>query len=92
MNFYHVYYRRQHWDECDSQWKNTSYNWQGIVVIASNLDDAKVKIEKCLSEVETGKYRAVLASDIVECIGLDMQHGFEGSYSVYPIYTKNEDS
>ncbi len=48
MNFYHVYYKRQYWDKDNAQWKDTYYNHQGIVVIASNFDDAKIKIEKCL--------------------------------------------
>ena len=88
MNFYYVYYKRQHWDEDDAQWKDTWYNRQGIVVIASNFDDAKIKIEKCLLKVEEENYRAVLVGDIVECIGLDMRHGFEASFCVCPIYIK----
>lgn len=88
MNFYHVYYKRQLWDEDDAQWKDTWYNRQGIVVIASNFDDAKIKIEKCLLKVEKENYRAVLVGDIVECIGLDMRHSFDGSFCVCPIYIK----
>ncbi len=88
MNFYYVYYKRQYWDEDDAQWKDTCYNRQGIVVIASNFDDAKIKIEKCLLKVEEENYRAVLVGDIVECIGLDMRHGFEDSFCVCPIYIK----
>ena len=88
MNFYHVYYKRQFWDEDDAQWKDTWYNRQGIVVIASNFDDAKIKIEKCLLNVEKENYRAVLVSDIVECIGLDMRQGFDDSFNVCPICIK----
>lgn len=88
MNFYHAYYKRQLWDEDNAQWKDTWYNRQGIVVIASNFDDAKIKIEKCLLKVEKENYRAVLVSDIVECIGLDMRQGFDGSFYVSPICIK----
>ena len=88
MNFYHVYYKRQLWDEDDAQWKDTWYNRQGIVVIASNFEDAKIKIEKCLLKVEKENYRAVLVGDIVECIGLDMRHGFDDSFNVCPICIK----
>jgi hypothetical protein len=35
--------------------------------------------------VECGKYRAVLVSDVVECIGLDRRHGFEDSFEVHPV-------
>ena len=88
MNFYHVYYKRQLWDEDNAQWEDTYYNRQGIVVIASNFDDAKIKIEKCLLKVEKENYRAVLVSDIVECIGLNMRQGFDDSFNVCPIYIK----
>ena len=88
MNFYHVYYKRQYWDKVSCQWKDTYYNRQGIVVIASNFDAAKIKIEKCLLNVEKENYRAVLVGDIVECIGLDMRQGFDDSFNVCPIYIK----
>ena len=88
MNFYHAYYKRQYWDEVSFQWKDTYYNRQGIVVIASNFDDAKIKIEKCLLKVEKENYRAVLVGDIVECIGLDMRQGFDDSFNVCPICIK----
>ena len=88
MNFYHVYYKRQNWDTVRCQWKDTYYNRQGIVVIASNFDDAKIKIEKCLLKVEKENYRAVLVDDIVECIGLDMRQGFDDSFNVCPICVK----
>ena len=57
-------------------------------MIASNFDAAKIKIEKCLLNVEKENYRAVLVSDIVECIGLDMKQGFDNSFNVCPIYIK----
>ena len=88
MNFYHAYYERQLWDEDNAQWKDTWYNRQGLVVIASNFDDAKIKIEKCLLKVEKENYRAVLVGDIVECIGLDMRQGFDDSFNVCPICIK----
>ena len=88
MNFYHVYYKRQCWDKDNAQWKDTYYNHQGIVVIASNFDDAKIKIEKCLLKVEKENYRAVLVGDIIECIGLDMRQGFDDSFNVCPICIK----
>ena len=88
MNFYHAYYKRQLWDEDNAQWKDTYYNRQGIVVIASNFDDAKIKIEKCLLKVEKENYRAVLVCDIVECVGLDMRQGFDDSFNVRPICIK----
>lgn len=83
LNFYHAYYKKQYYDE--GQWKDTFYNHQGIVVIANSYDDAKIKVEKCLSRVEEENYRMILISDIVECIGLDLSHGFEDSFYVYPI-------
>lgn len=86
MNFYHAYYKRQHYDEESKLWYDTFYTFQGIVVIANNYDEAKLKIEKCLTQVETGEYRAVLTSDIVECIGLDRRHGFDWSFDVNPIF------
>lgn len=88
MNFYHVYYKRQYWDKDNAQWEDTYYNHQGIVVIASNFDDAKIKIEKCLLKVEKENYRAVLVGDIVECVGLDMRQGFDDSFNVCPICIK----
>lgn len=83
MNFYHAYYKRQFYES--GTWRDTYYDHQGIVVIANDYDEAKAKIEACLTKVEVGKYRAVLTSDIVECIGLDRRHGFDGSFEVYPI-------
>ena len=57
-------------------------------MIASNFDTAKIKIEKCLLNVEKENYRAVLVGDIVECIGLDMRQGFDDSFNVCPICIK----
>lgn len=85
LNLYYAYYKRQHYDKDSCQWYDTWYSHQGIVVIASNYDDAKMKIEKCLSKVEKEDYRAVLVSDITECIGLDIRYGFEDSLDVNPI-------
>lgn len=85
MNFYHAYYKRQFRDEATGSWYDTHYTLQGIIVIADTLDDAKSKIEKCLSKVEHGRYRAILNSDVVECIGLDRRHGFEDTFDLYPI-------
>ena len=85
MNFYHAYYKRQHYDKDKKLWYDTFYDNQGIVVIANNYDEAKSKVEKCLTKVERGEYRAVLVGDIVECIGLDRRFGFEWSFEVYPI-------
>lgn len=59
-------------------------------MIADTLDDAKTKIEKCLLKVEYGDYRAILVSDVVECIGLDRRWGFGGSFEVYPIVESEE--
>lgn len=85
MNFYHARYKRQVYDGNMQLWKDTYYDNQGIIVIANNYDDAKLKIEKSLPKVERGKNRAVLISDVVECIGLDRRHGFDGSFEIYPI-------
>lgn len=85
MNFYHAYYKRQIRDEEVVSWRDTYYATQGIIVIADTLDDAKSKIEKCLSKVERGCYRAILVSDVVECIGLDRRHGFDGEFNLQPI-------
>lgn len=85
MNFYHAYYKRQHYDKDRNLWYDTFYTSQGIVVIADSYEEAKSKVEKCLAQVETGEYRAVLTSDIAECIGLDRIHGFDGSFEVNPI-------
>lgn len=85
VNFYHAYYKRQYYDKDSGQWNDTWYNHQGIFVIANNYDDAKMKIEKCLSRVEKKDYRAVLISDIIESIGLDIRYGFEDSLEVNPI-------
>ena len=86
MNFYHAYYKRQFYDEDLAEWIDTYYDCQGIVVISDNYDDAKLKIEKCLTRVEHGKFRAVLIGDIKECIGLDRRHGFEDSFDMNPIF------
>ena len=89
MNFYHACYTRQYYDEEEQTWQDTDYKSQGIIVIADNYDDAKLKIEKCLAKVETntkwGDYRAVLNSDITECIGLDSRHGYN-SFNVLPVF------
>lgn len=88
MNFYHAYYKRQFYDEDLNEWIDTYYDCQGIIVIADNYDDAKLKIEKCLTKVEHGKFRAVLISDVDECIGLDRRHGFEDSFDMNPIFDR----
>lgn len=90
MNFYHAYYKRQYRDKTTGEWKDTCYRRQGIIVIADTLDDAKSKIEKCLTKVEYGDHRAILVSDVVECIGLDRRWGFDGSFEVYPIMESEE--
>ena len=69
MNFYHAYYKRQIYDEDIGTWIDTYYTFQGIIVIADSYDSALRKVGECLTKVETGKYRAVLVSDVVECIG-----------------------
>ena len=86
MNFYHAYYKRQYYDKETRLWKDTCYNRQGIVVIANNYDEAKTKVEICLTKVETGAFRAILVSDIVECIGLDRRHGFDDTFDFNPIF------
>ena len=88
MNFYHAHYKKQYYNNNEGLWRNTSYNNQGIIVIANSYEEAKEKIEKCLTQVEVGRYRAVLVSDVVECIGLDRRYGFEDSFSVIPIFDK----
>lgn len=88
MNFYHAYYKRQHYDRYRNIWYDTFYTFQGIVVIAGSYEEAKSKVEKCLAQVETGECRAVLVSDIVECIGLDRRHGFDWSFEVNPIISE----
>lgn len=70
MNFYLTYYKRQFYDEKRGGWRDTDYTAESIVVIASDLLEAKIKIEKCLDKVETGKYRAILNGEIYECIGI----------------------
>lgn len=85
MKFYHAYYKRQYYDEDENIWKDTCYYRQGIIVIADNYNDAKSKVEICLTKVEREGYRAVLASDVVECIGLDRRHGYD-SFDVNPIF------
>lgn len=85
VNLYYAYYKRQRWDKDNCKWEDTWYNRQGIVVIANSYDDAKVKVEKCLSKVEKENYRAVLVGNITECIGLDIRYGFEDSLDVNPI-------
>lgn len=85
MNFYHAYYKRQRYHKETGRWKDTFFDHQGIIVIADSISSAKIKIDECLKKVESGDYRAVLSSDIVECIGLDRRHGFEWSFAVNPI-------
>ena len=85
IRFYHAYYKKQYRDETTGLWRDTSYIDQSIFVIASNYSDAKLKIEKCLERVEKGDCRAVLNSDISECVGFDGRHGFENSFCVTPI-------
>lgn len=86
MNFYHAYYKRQIYDEDIGTWIDTYYTFQGIIVIADSYDSALIKVGECLTKVETGKYRTVLVSDVVECIGLDRRHGFEDSFDMNPIF------
>lgn len=85
MDFYHAYYKRQIRDETTGLWRDTCYVHQGIIVIADTDDDARLKIEKCLSEVERYETRAILNSDVTKCIGLDLRHGFDWSFEVHPI-------
>ena len=85
MSFYHAYYKRQIL-EVNGEWKDTMYNHQSIIVIANNLDEAKKKIEQCLQKVETGKFRAILSSNVEECIGISFEHGFDYSMEVLPVY------
>ena len=90
MNFYHAYYKRQIYDAMRNLWRDTDYDRQSIIVIANNYDEANLKIEKCLGEVEGGKTRAVLVSDVVECIGLDGSDGFDNSFYIRPIVNTNK--
>lgn len=88
IGLYHAYYKVQHYDKEDGVWYDTYYQEQSIVVFAISYAEAKLKIEKCLTDVEKGCCRAVLNGDIVKCIGLDMRHGFEDAFEVQPIYAK----
>lgn len=85
VNFYHAYYKRQQYHEDTGQWEDTFYDHQGIIVIADSISSARIKIDECLKKVESGKYRAVLNGDIVECSGLDRRHEFDWSFEVNPI-------
>lgn len=86
--FYHAYYKKQYRDKTTGFWMDTRYNHQSIFVIAINYSDAKLKIEKCLKKLEKDDYRAILNSDIAECIGFDGSYGFEDSFCVTPIIEK----
>lgn len=86
MNFYHVYYKKQYYDKSKNVWVDTHYDHQSIIVIANNYEEAKLKIEKCLEKVEINeRWRIVLVSNIIECIGLNISRGFEGS-EILPIF------
>ena len=85
MNFYQAYYKRQY-NDGSRGWRDTAYRPQSLFVIANNYKEAKQKIERCLAKVEIGDYRAVLVSDIHECIGIDMRHGFMDTFDIFPVF------
>lgn len=89
MKVYYAYYKRQYYNRVSKLWVDTFYTHQCIVVIADSELDAKNKIEKCLPIVESGGYRAVLVSEINECLGLNLCHGFDGSFDVTPIVERD---
>ena len=86
MKFYCVRYKRQRFNELSSEWKDTDFKNQKIVVIAESPDEAIEKINQCLSNVETDNYRAVPMSAIKECIGLNFRSEFESTLWVDAIY------
>lgn len=86
MNLYHAYYKRQYFDKETKCWMDTYYTCQGIVVLADCYESAKIKVEECITKAERGNFRAVLVSDVEECLGLDIRHAFEDSLDINPIF------
>ena len=82
MNFYHAYYRAKYYDKYFDVWQ-TSHGQKNIIVIASDYNEAVMKINKCLSKLETDEYRVFLG-EVVECIGINGVQTSE-SFQLRPI-------
>lgn len=94
--FYCAYCRKQYLDKSENIWKDTNYQYQNIVVIAENLEEAENKVSELIARLNDGenerylrdnpkypfidRYRWVLITDTCECIGL-----VEFSDSLIPI-------
>ena len=77
MKFYHAEYKRQKYEGANV-WRDVGFfTSRSIIVLAENYPEASQKIIDCLQKNTNGEYRAVLDSNIQECIGIDIEHGFD---------------
>lgn len=86
MNIYHAFYKVQSLDSASGCWFDERYYKQkSVVVLAGNSDEAKAKVNQCIAKMKRWNQRAVLTSEVVECVGLDTGIGFDNSTQMRPI-------
>ena len=79
MKFYCAWYKIQKYSKEEEVWKYWDYGHK-VIVLAENYFEAMLKIEECLLMIKEDDYRAVLDSNIQECIGLNVEHGYDQTY------------
>ena len=87
MKLYHAWYKTQEYEEEHDIWIDINHHSDCIVVIADSYFEALLKVEECLLAITKDGYRAVLDSNIKECIGLDVWHGFNYT-NINPIFNE----
>lgn len=84
MKLYHAWHKTQKYIEEHDAWIDVGgyYSKDYIVVLADSYFDALLKVEECLRQLnnEDEKYRVVLDSNIEECVGIGISHGFDDTW------------
>ena len=88
MELYYARYRRHFYSEFSQKWMYGDV--KNIIVIANNISEARLKVEKCLSELED-EYGSAVLLDIVKCVGLNAYEGFEDTFRLEPIIDETEE-
>ena len=80
MKFYHAEYKMQK-NKGAEVWVDIRFlTTNRIIVLADDYSEAFRQVEDCLRKKESNEYRAVLVSDIEECVGIDIEHGFDDTW------------
>lgn len=83
MKLYHAWYKTQKYIDEHDVWIDIGcYSTNYIVVLADSYFDALLKVEECLRQLnnEDEKYRVVLDSNVEECVGIGIFHGFDDTW------------